>query len=97
MTFEEINAELRSQGWRIWHIGESTKNTWTCILFHLGRDIETSGQAGITGFDRDCWRQATGPTLFAAMGAAGAGLLSQPMKKEENSDEILLDLAAMLA
>jgi hypothetical protein len=31
------------------------------------------------------------------MGAAGAGLLSQPMKKEENSDEILLDLAEMLA
>jgi hypothetical protein len=105
MTFEEINADLRKQGWRIWHIGESTKNTWTCILFHLGRDIETSGRAGerasgragVTGYDRDCWRQATGPTLFAAMGSAGAGLLSQPMKKEENDDEHLLDLEAMLA
>jgi hypothetical protein len=31
------------------------------------------------------------------MGAAGAGLLSQPMKKEENDDENLLDLEAMLA
>jgi hypothetical protein len=96
MTFEEINAELRKQGWRIWHLGENTKNEWSCWLFHLGLDIETSGKPGITGFDRDCWRQGKGPTLFAAMGAAAAGLLSQQIKMEE-TDETLLDLEAMLA
>jgi hypothetical protein len=34
--------------------------------------------------------------LFAAMGAAAAGLLSQQIKMEE-TDETLLDLEAMLA
>jgi hypothetical protein len=96
MTFEEINSELRRQGWRIWHVGENTRNSWTCTLFHLGRDIETSGRAGVTGFERDCWRQGTGPTYVAAISAAAIGLLSQPTKKEDQ-DETLLDLEAMLA
>jgi len=96
MTFEEIQNELRGQGGRIWHVGESTKNVWTCVLFHLGRDIETSGMAGVTGFERDCWRKGTGPTCVAAIGAAAGGLLSQPIKGEEPPND-LLDLDAMLA
>lgn len=96
MTFEETQRELRSHGWRIWHVGENTKNEWACVLFHLGHDVETSGKAGVTGFDRDCWRQGKGPTCLAAIGAAAAGLLSQQIKKEEPSND-LLDLDAMLA
>ena len=86
-------AALAADGWQVWNLGQNTRGTWSCRLYeaHLGSRL--TGKPGPTGFDLECWRHGTGPTMLAAIGAAAAGLIgnSQPPTEEA------LDLAAMLS
>lgn len=89
MTFEQLVADLESAGWRIWNLGNGTRGTWTCRLYHAGIASRVVGQPGPTGYDLPCWSAGTGPTAVAAIGAAARDIL-QPQMEET------LDLAFML-
>ena len=93
MNVEQIVAALEAEGWSIWNLAKSTRGTWSCRLYESDLDRRTNGQRGPAGCDRECWRYGTGPTMLAAIGAAGAGLLDQPRIGQEEA----LDLAAMLS
>lgn len=93
MTIEQMLAALADEGWRVWNLQQGTHGNWSCRLYEPMLGDRTNGQRGPTGYDRECWRTGTGPTMLAALGAAAAGLFSQPKQKQEED----LDLAAMLS
>lgn len=93
MTVEQMLAALEYEGWHVWNLQQGTKGAWTCRLYEPMLGDRTNGQRGPTGYDRECWRHGTGPTMLAALGAAAAGL---PLNIQPGQEEAL-DLAAMLS
>ena len=93
MNMEEMVAAIEAEGWFIWNLQRDTKGRWMCRLCDPVLERKTNGARGATGYDRECWRTGTGPTMLAAVSAAAAELLpkSQPAMEED------LDLAAMLS
>lgn len=92
MTVEQMIDALAAEGWRVWNMGQTTRGDWTCRLYEPVLGARTNGQRGQTGYDRECWRYGTGPTMAAAIGAASVGILQLQPQMEEP-----LDLAAMLS
>lgn len=92
MTVEQMVAALEDQGWRIWNLGQQTRGAWTCRLYHADL-ARLAGKPGLTGFDLECWRHGTGPTMPAAISAAATGLIGNPQRPTEKG----LDLTAMLS
>lgn len=93
MTVEQMVAALEDQGWRIWNLSQSTRGTWSCRIYDADLGSRLIGRRGPTGYDLECWRYGTGPTMLAAIGAAAAGLIGNPQPPMEEA----LDLAAMLS
>jgi hypothetical protein len=93
MTVEQMVAALEEQGWRIWNLQQGTRGAWSCRLYEADLGSRLTGKPGPTGFDLECWRHGTGPTMPAAIGAAAAGLFGNHQPPMEEA----LDLAAMLS
>ena len=91
MTIEEVVAALEAEGWHVWTLHRAPGGSWSCRIVDPIAERRSNGMSGAAGFDRECWRSGTGPTMLTAITAAGAGLIFVSNKEDD------LDLDAMLA
>lgn len=87
MTFEQVEQQLRAEGWRIWSAMQTDRRGWRCRIINEDLEARTSGQRGAVGFDRECWIEGSGPTL--AMAGFAALCKARPSEQDVDLDDLL--------
>ena len=92
MTMEALINTLAAEGWRVWHVGETSNGSWASTLFTDGahpavQDMQNRTKGGyVGGFSR----RGLGNSMASAIRDAARDILPEGTNAEDIDVDFLL-------